>query len=349
MTVRRKRVAVTAYAANNLGDDLFIRSVLQRYPDTEFVFFASIDGLRMADGLPNMGGTITFREFVQQRKTFSMYLILGGSMFQQRPGWMPLWVNYARRILTARFFGIPTFVTGASFGPYAHRRFRLAFGALFRLSRHITFRDTASARVFSGLRQVDVYPDLAFAVPVPEPLEPNEKPIGMSVMEFGSGVEAAGYTEQCATIITESHPSSRFLLFAFQESGDLSDSRAATQVLQLLTPERAACVDVITYDGRNLDHVLASIGSCASFYATRFHSMIIAVLYDLPVTVMLYHPKILAALTDTLEQAPETSQRPQPSAPGLSFVQVRLPRKRTAELTVQAEGHFRAIDPVLKQ
>lgn len=331
-------VAVTAYAANNLGDDLFVSALLQRFPGATFSFFADASGLVFARTSPQVRGVLTFREFWKARRAISAYVIIGGSMFQQGPGWGTLWLNYARRIFAARIARMPVFVVGSSYGPSSSWFFDLAFRLLLSLCTQVSVRDAASAKMLKGLTNVTVHPDLAFVTELPRS-EPRRR-LGVSVMKLKDRTQHEAYIEQCIDLI-ESSPEPEVVLFSFQESASISDARAASQILHHLSSRRLATTSVVTYDGSNLEQVLVEIGSCSRFVSTRFHSMVVALMYNIPTTALVYHPKI----TDT---AAFVTGQPQlqsvATSRGLPSVTVDPDSVSIGALRVQAAAHFDALD-----
>lgn len=336
-------IAVTAYAANNLGDDLFISALLHRFPDATFSFFADAGGLIFAQMSPQVQGVRTFSEFWKDRRDISAYVIIGGSMFQQGPGWGVLWLNYARRILAARIARMPVFVIGSSYGPSSTRFFDLAFRLLLSLCTHVSVRDAASAKMLNGLKNVSIHPDLAFVTELP-PSKPRSR-LGISVMELKDQAQHRAYIGQCVDLI-ESAPESEVVLFSFQESVSISDARAASEVMRQLSNSRLDNTSVVTYDGSNLEHVLGEVGACSRFVSTRFHSMIVALMYEIPTTALVYHPKIAdtaAFIAGQLQPQPDATPR------GLPIVSVDAAAVSVGDLKVQAAAHFDALDRQLHQ
>ena len=100
----KKKVLLKAYCHNNIGDDLFIRIITQRFSDVQFYMFVNpnfSEGLEVIPNLRLIKENIVIRLLIKiSRFLFSKNIILdylkkksdvivliGGSMFWERGNW----------------------------------------------------------------------------------------------------------------------------------------------------------------------------------------------------------------------------------------------------------------------
>lgn len=302
-----KRVAVIAYSARNLGDDLFTTLLVDRYPHVQFSFFApSRESLGAVADRANVTN-ITDREFLRAR--FDLLLVLGGSMFQETRSWTRSWLRHLLRFSWSWIRRCPTAIVGISFGPVRTPQFLTAHRILFRMASWVSVRDSASLQMLSGIPHVHQFPDLVFAHPLATPRSPRsgEPHVGMSIMDFGPELAHPAYLAGCAALLESITPVSPVTLFAFQEYGGIDDSRAIRQVLGMLTPRSIDRVRIVRYVGSNLPQFLDAFGGCSLIIASRLHSVILASAMDIPCVAISYHPKVGDTINSLRLSVPQVS------------------------------------------
>ena len=342
------KLAVIAYSAGNLGDDLFVELVARRYPGASINLIsadeAALGPLRGLAGLR----CVDLATFQRESDTYDALIVLGGSMFQQRPAWIRSWAAYARRFYLARRAGIPIFVIGASFGPYTTSLYPLAFRQLFRGCAWISFRDSASAELFEGIGS-RWFADLAFAYDtsvIKSAPEVPDGPVGVSVMEFGPDRQVAGYEAAVVGLIEEVSKNRRVKVLCFQEGGAISDSRAANRVLGALGAETASKVQICNYADLGIEGLLNEMASCSLIVSTRFHAMVTAALLRKPVVAIGYHPKVRSTV-DALGLEIEVLEPDMLSATAVVAAMSRSTAQGPIDvdgLATNANKHFEGLD-----
>lgn len=289
----RHRIAVVAYSAGNLGDDIFATLVLNRYPNTEFYFFApDRQALGLAGGERN-AYCISDSEFAAAVKSFDALIVLGGSMFQERTGWQRQWGRYAARFCRSRMAGVPVGVIGASFGPVRSPLFRQAYRLLFRKVEWVSVRDELSG---SRLGVSRIYPDLAFADPRLTPSPSQSKHVAVQIMDLGDAATNTPYVRGCAALVEELTSIAPVRIFSFQDASQVSDTRIAEAVRGLLSEHARESVELIPYHPVNFSTYWGALQECWAVVGTRFHSMIFALAMQQRLIVIDYHEKIRASL-----------------------------------------------------
>jgi polysaccharide pyruvyl transferase WcaK-like protein len=178
-----------------------------------------------------------------------------------------------------------------------------------RLANYVSFRDAQSREVMAqqGLdtSRIPVYPDLAFAIPVPS-YEPGEaRTIGIGVMHYsGSNVERHRSQDIRAAYVQNVKLFARWLLDHDYRIrlffGDDEDAAIAREVLADLveyspnmSPGAVALESVATFDD-----VTRVVQSVSMVVATRFHNLVAAVRLAKPTLSLGYGRKSIAIMAD---------------------------------------------------
>lgn len=173
-----KRVFIHAYAAGNLGDDLLVRILCERYPRTKFLIWADPSyKIRFAD-LKNLRVFSPNDKLVRYVNRISrklkkcdngMWKLLlkssyatvhiGGSVFVQHQDDFSSAYELDRQL---RRLSRRLFVVGANFGPYTDEIYYYKYKELFQSYDGICFRDCYSKRLFDAFSNIRYAPDVAF-------------------------------------------------------------------------------------------------------------------------------------------------------------------------------------------
>jgi colanic acid/amylovoran biosynthesis protein len=76
------------------------------------------------------------------------------------------------------------------------------------------------------------------------------------------------------------------------------DENAIGQFLKKCPPELAKDVSALYYDGSNYQQLCSCISSAACLVATRFHSLVLGLAYNIPTIPICYSNKALQLLQD---------------------------------------------------
>ena len=292
------RIKLFAYFAGNLGDDMMVRLLLERYPNITFfaptwaeesdIFrkfpnFENMEVIQRRYGRMNHILNILFpfhRDFYLKSKlkriekdcVCSVYI--GGSVYTERT---------TPASEESKLDGPPLFVIGANYGRKA-----ADFGDYFRRCAGVTFRDRVSYARFSDLPNVSYAPDVVLNF-----RGKSGPPKGytlINVMELHRpGLEnwADRYEGKIAELCAHCE---RPLLVSFcrKEGDEDALARVAARV------PRAA-----TYRYRgDLEELLELFSGAETVIATRLHAMILAFCHQKPVAVFTYDEKIQNVAAD---------------------------------------------------
>src|SRR5690625_5946047 len=136
-----KKVMIYAYTRFNLGDDLIIKILIERYPNTKFVLYApdryknvfkknrniklyssnSLFSKVLTTGFRLIGVRDIYQRYISRKCDGAVYI--GGSIFMQQDKWK---IAYNRK-QKMKIKGKPFFVLGANFGPFVDNEFYEAY------------------------------------------------------------------------------------------------------------------------------------------------------------------------------------------------------------------------------
>jgi len=176
------KVLIEAYARRNLGDDLFIYTLVNRYKEIEFYMVADDKYIEMFSSVSNLHilnpNTLTeypvniMVEYGDKIDTMSIeaaiirivdaILVIGGSMFIENDHWREWLLGSYHHIFNSMNRDIPLFFMGCNFGPYTSEEFFQEFEKIFQRSYDICFREKESYELFQHLPNVRQGSDVIF-------------------------------------------------------------------------------------------------------------------------------------------------------------------------------------------
>ena len=298
-------IRIFAYCRCNAGDDLFIRTLLKRYPDQTFYLHTAPKYTQYLKQEPNLKVASNFSytlsllvgklskrllRFLQNKRTagFAAAVRIGGSVFIEKDGADH---NYFPE-KNKNFF-----IIGANFGPYRTKEFFDAKKEKIKASVDCCFRDRYSYELFSDLPQVRYAPDVLFGYPFLPPRK-NGEHIGVSVIDFNNHGKLSAYTaayergiKKICDYWVAQHRTVKLLCFCADEG----DTSAAERVIASCNdPDQ---IETIVYSG-DTESFLAEINNCEILYATRFHAMILGWAMYKTVVPVIYSEKQTNVIED---------------------------------------------------
>lgn len=318
-----RTIKLYAYWANNLGDDLMIRALLERYPQCRFycdtfdrpysLFYSYpnfINKEKIYHRFGRLNHLLNIITFYRCKDFFFRYLFsrleekccctvyIGGSLFMQDPK-----LSVSERIAQEekKLTHSPLFVIGANFGPYQTKEYLSAFETYFKKCGGICFRDAVSYELFKHLPNVNYAADVVFTYPLKADASANtSNKVLISVIDTANRESLAPYTKQytkwiidlcCACIERKKKP----VLISFCKCE--GDEMAIEEIVSNMPSEFRAQTDVVYYTD-NMDGILDLFAHADRIIATRFHAMILAILAQKPLFCISYNQKVSNVLTD---------------------------------------------------
>lgn len=309
------KVFVSGYWNQNLGDDLFLFLLCQRYPHDDFYTIAGKNAFSSLQKINNLhrvqlslttkvtyriqeklghrdGMTLLQKRQIQEASKCDLYCELGGSLFIEPPKGMDS--QYQMRQAIAKS-GQPYLVIGSNFGPYYHDYQLYNYQHLFSKINAIWLRDRYSTNLFSGLLNISYAPDLAFSLNTHECYQDDQGYVLISVIDvkerFGMAV---GHQYQHFLLYLIKHfimQKQKVILMSFcANEGDL---RMANDL------ERLANSDLLTVANHtDLSKSLHLISGAHQVIATRYHAMILSWIFRKPTFVLTYSKKMERVIQD---------------------------------------------------
>lgn len=302
-----------AYTTFNLGDDLFIKILCERYPETKFLLYApkeyrilfnKIKNLSVipSDSLIIRGINFFLRSFkikgsirrmVAQKCDAGVYI--GGSLFMQGEDWLQGLEN----VREMRHSNKPFFLLGANFGPFKDEEFYLKYKNEFKEYTDVCFREKYTFELFKDLGNVRMADDIVFQLNVEE-FEHAENNIVISVIKPSYRKHLLNYDDiyykkirDISIYFIESGYKVTFMSFCDFEG----DNEAINEIINLIPSEYLAKIKKYPYK-LNIDEAINTIGKADFVLATRFHSMILGWVCNKPVFPIVYSDKMINVMKD---------------------------------------------------
>ena len=185
-----KSVFLKAYSRNNLGDDLFIYVICNRYKN-KFTLLSNKKlpyELRKLNNLKVLNNYIytLYKKFFKKGKLYNfkeqriknksdIFVYIGGSIFIEYDG-------FNRNNLFKEFSHPQMYILGSNFGPYFTKTFLLAHKEMFKNAKDVCFRDNYSYSLFNNISSCRVESDILFSIDYSSYIS-NKKKVCISVID----------------------------------------------------------------------------------------------------------------------------------------------------------------------
>ncbi|HEY9686856.1 MAG TPA: polysaccharide pyruvyl transferase CsaB [Coleofasciculaceae cyanobacterium] len=298
------RVMISGYYGfDNLGDELILRVLVEQLKEQNIkvtvlsgnpaktASMYAVDALRRTSLI----------DIIDALTQTNLFISGGGGLFQDATGPMSA-IYYGGLIHMADFFEVPVCFWAQGVGPLGGRwPRRITSGALTKCEV-VTVRDEKSASLVEELTgsRPEITADPVWLLKLPKkknavksgkksgkepPLKigvslrpwPDLTPERMKALAHCLGQYAAGLDRPA-----------QFQLLPFQTKEDTGLLRVFSGLLAAEGQTNAILVEP--------DHVIETIGTCDVLFGMRFHSLILGLLYDIPVYGLVYDPKVASLL-----------------------------------------------------
>ncbi len=314
--MNQKKILVKAYAATNLGDDLFLKILTNRYPEVEFTLlggnrqgiynrFSSYRLLPLLSDLirklllvfnKTIAKKFTYKAINKRLKKsstdYDASLLLGGSMFiQNHSGFMENDI-----VKTSLLSFKHSFVVGANFGPYLEDEYLTKYRDYLSKCEGVTFRDRYSYELLGRLSNSMFCPDVVFQLsPSKSKMIPNT--VGFSVIDLSQrgnlSIKQEAYLKLLIDIAKSLIKDDKIVyLFSFCKiEGD-------EQVVEVIADAVGRNkINVVNYRG-DIDKFLEIYSSMECMFCSRFHAMILSLIYSQRMVPLVYSKKMTQVLDD---------------------------------------------------
>lgn len=295
-------IYLKAYINKNLGDDLFVNILLDRYKDMNFFIQSRADYLRKNNLyfykknifekiLGKILYYISFNKInydyiISQR--FDTSVIIGGSMFIEGKD---------------KYFSTlkkPLFILGSNFGSYKTNKFKNRYNKYFSNAEDVCFREEHSYELFKNLPNVRCASDIVFTLDTSNIKITNNKKVVISVIDCDKKIDSK-YTEEYERKIID-------LIKLFYTKGYEiilmsyckceGDEHAIEHVISKLDDKKIKkYINKYFYDG-NIEEALNVMGDCQVVVGTRFHANILGLVMNKTTIPIAYSDKTLNVLKE---------------------------------------------------
>lgn len=305
------KVLLRAYTQLNVGDDLFLHILSKRYPKAEFILAQETGGmydkfLSTHDNISDFSGHgISYR--IMRRLGHTPYIdkklflgidavvYIGGSIFMENENDR----FYENAIIAETAYcakkKIPYYILSCNFGPYTTSGYAERMRECFKHCTDVCFRDTASYGLFSSVSRYA--PDAAFSIDMQKP-QIRENVLGISLISYKNrnyGDERS-YINQTERLIREQLSDGGAVeLFCFCTNE--GDRTAADELILRFDDAQRNMISAVSYDG-DLECFIRRFISCGRIFAARFHAVMLALIYKIPLIVHIYSEKTANVLRD---------------------------------------------------
>ncbi len=303
---------IFAYTNLNLGDDLFISILCNRYPNENFLIetlnkenleklnlknLIIIDKNHFLFKLEAKLFSTSFLKKIYLRKfgRIKCYVQIGGSLFMEEHDWE----LKLKRHLNFLDKALPYFLIGCNFGPFSNNQYYLKYKEVFKNYTDVCFRDKASYKLFRENSNSRFADDIAFVLEKDICCKQQQQ-ISISLIELKGRKNLEKYRESYINKIIEIikyFKKKEFEVFLISFCPPEGDSNIMDTIKNSVVED----INLIEYDS-NITEIINIIATSKFVIASRFHSMILSVIYGVPLLSIIYSSKISNILKDWNEE-----------------------------------------------
>ena len=295
-----KKVFILAYSKVNLGDDLFIDILVNRYKNVQFFTRA----IQEKTYIYNKNANLHFKDYTLEdlakisSKEFDAIVYIGGSIFMEHAGGVERIKKLNAIATNCKQNNVPFFFISSNFGPYKTPEYKREVQKLMRNITDICFRDRQSYETFNKYQSVRYAPDVVFSYN--RPVRVKKDTVGISVLNFKYRKELKFYQRNYYEVLINSLISyikqgKTVTLFSFCEYEGDEDS--IDFIISELPARYADKIQIERYRGK-LDDFIKKYSSMEYFLCSRFHSMVLSAVFKQKVSILSYSNKIVNVIYD---------------------------------------------------
>ena len=369
--MKQNYVFIYAYIAGNMGDDLMVRCLCERYPKIKFVLCA--DG-KYKEGFGDIKNLTFYDQCGEKAKCWNrfwkkvkgtedgfrkmlikmakMVVHIGGSVFVQHFDDYSLLLQSDQQL---RRLSRRIYVVGANFGPYTDINYYKQYHELLRHYDGVVFRDKYSKELFEDLENVRYAPDVVFNY-YSESQMKEKKQVLMSVIsmeERNNKFAISGYAQDYYLFIEKLskayiHEGYEIVYISFCQMQ--KDEEAIKKIRAQLSEGEKQHTKVCCYQGDNLQECMGMFDESEVVVGTRFHSIIIGELKEKKIIPIIYDQKTRHVLDDQGElEYVLLEQLKDADVEQVMRGAKRLSKETKNKLITDADGQFAYLDEILNR
>ena len=358
-----KKVLVYFYSKNNLGDDLFVKIITDRY-NNEFSSIVTVSNKsfdrtvnlklysnkaffvlsKVADKILGRRNSM-LRHFMKER---SVFVYVGGSIFIENDN-LAMWHKEAVFYSQLK---IPYYILGSNFGPYKNPKFVGIVRDIVSGAQDVCFRDKASYELFKDIPSVRVATDIAFTLNTGmfESVPKQTKTVIISVIDAYSRfdeVTADRYEREIMNLsrqLVKDGYKVTLMSFCKYEGDEIATQR----ILGKMGKKLQESVSSYVYTG-DINEALGILSRSEIIVASRFHAAILGLVFGKKVLPIVYSDKTLNILRDLDFDGPIFDIREIDKFSGRKFDVSSLRLNDVSKQKKLAEKQFQELDKILEK
>ena len=310
----KKRILIKGFFEKNLGDDLFVKVLIDRYPNINFEMYSSIDykevykedNLRIYSDRSFiillrkcLNGILKLlrsnkRIKLEDIKKYDEIVIIGGSIFMEYNSF-----NYDNYINNTFRYKKPIYILGANFGPYITDKYvDIHKNIVFKNSNDICFRDKKSYEMFKDIENVRYAPDIVFSLDTSKVNIINDNKVIISVIKTDKDAkkicDQSLYNKKIIELI-DYFREKKYKVILMSFSNKQGDEDVINQIYNSL--KNKDNVNKYFYRG-NISEALNVLGDSSIIVGSRFHANILGFIMKKTVIPIAYSDKTVNVLKD---------------------------------------------------
>ena len=297
-----KKIFIQAYLKKNLGDDLFLKILLERYKKEKFqiigpkeykeIMPSNLKVIKNKKIINKMLNILTNNK-ISLKKIYSnksdITVIIGGSMFIQSS-------NFYKR---NDHYGKNYFIIGSNFGPYKSQEFYDKYYNIFKDAKDVCFREKYSYELFKKLKNIRYAPDVIFSLDTNNIEIKENKKVVISIIdcERKIGKEYQEIYDKKIIEIMRWFIKRNYTICLMSYCKEEGDEDAINRIIQKLDTHNKRKIETYFYNG-NISEALKIMANCEVIVGSRFHSNILGLLLKKTIIPIAYSDKMINILKD---------------------------------------------------
>lgn len=315
MENRKKKVHITAYLNQNLGDDLFVYIMCKQYKMVKFYMAGPSSMKHTFNNLPNLtyicndtlllkivswlqnkirlrqGKKIIFREkWVENQlaKRFTYNVLVTGSMY------IEVACRYRELEMEFPWYQSHPLILSCNFGPYHTKDFYQRCHDYFQMTTHTCFRDRDSVASFQDLSNVSYAPDIAFNI------NHDTRDDGYYVVsvidliksDFGKWKQyRQQYIDTLVGVVNEWIRLGK-KVYLFGCCKYLGDMDTIDEIVNKVHHQNKKLLCSVCYEEIGMEETLNIFAYSRGILATRFHALVLGIAFQKQVYPIAYSSKM---------------------------------------------------------
>ena len=290
------KVFLMAYSRMNLGDDLFIKMLIERYKNIDFYIkvndLSYLKSFSKNKNLHSLIGNDTDEELYKLNvETYDAYVYIGGSIFMEGGKVYNLSNKFYDFLVRCKEKNIPFFYISSNYGPYKTVEYFNLSRKAFSTCTDICFRDKYSYNLFKNSHSVRYAPDFIFSYEH-NYREKIPNSIGISVIDLGIR-EDLSYLENSYINFLINNIKYYFKIgkkvYLFSFCKHEGDEKTINKIMKYF--EKNNNIFTCMYNG-NISDFLDMYSKMDYMICARFHSIVLSSVFEQNIFVMSYSNKI---------------------------------------------------------